>query len=119
MQRLVVTSSCTSILQVSLPVPKDFKPAVFSEQDWNLGAIKKVEELGNKCPPNVVYFASKTLAEKGEVFFFWNSFLSFGLFLTCFLQSAAWDFYEQNKQQLKWDLTIINPPMVSSFFIKK
>ena len=74
MQRLVVTSSCTSVLPVSLPVPKDFKPAVFNEQDWNLGAIKKVQELGNKCPPTVVYFASKTLAEKGEVFFsfFWE-----------------------------------------------
>ena len=51
-----------------LPVPADFKPAVYNEQNWNLDAVKKVEEMGNKCPPHAMYVASKTLAEKGGFF---------------------------------------------------
>jgi hypothetical protein len=101
-------------MPVPLPLPKDSKPAVFSEQDWGLSAIKEVQEMGNKSPPPTVYRASKTLAEKGGFL----NILSFGLPLTCFLQSAAWDFYDQYKPQIKWDLAVINPPMVSWFFLK-
>ena len=64
MQRIVITSSCAAVLS---PVSK---PTVFSEQDWNLSAIKEVEEKGNKSPPSTVYRASKTLAEKGASGFF-------------------------------------------------
>ena len=62
-QRIVITSSCASVL--SLPVSK---PTVFSEQDWNLGSIKEVQEMGNKTPSPIAYCASKTLAEKGGLF---------------------------------------------------
>ena len=95
------------------------KPTVFSEQDWNLSAIKEVEdsEKGNNSPPSpsVVYRASKTLAEKGASGFL--NILSFSLHLNgrCFMQSAAWDFYEQHKSQIKWDIAVINPPFVSFF----
>jgi len=83
-QRIVITSSCASVMS---PVSK---PTVFSEQDWNLSAIKEVEEKGiDNSPPSIVYRASKTLAEK-----------------------AAWDFYEQHKSEIKWDLAVINPPFV-------
>ena len=111
-QRIVITSSCASVLSLSLS-----KPTVFSEQDWNLGSIKDVQEMGDKSP-STAYHASKTLAEKCGVFY---NILSFGLPLTCFLQSAAWDFYELHKDQIKWDLAVINPPFVSCFFtdIKK
>jgi hypothetical protein len=71
--------------------------------------------MGNKVPPSTAYRASKTLAEKGGFFL---NILSFGLPLTCFLQSAAWDFYELHKAQIKWDLAVINPPFVSCFFTK-
>ena len=66
MQRIVITSSCAS---VSSPLSK---PTVFSEQDWNLGAMKEFQEKGNKTSTGVAYYASKTLAEKGDylVFFF-------------------------------------------------
>ena len=108
-QRIVITSSCGAIL--SLPLSK---PTVFNEQDWNLNVIKEVQEMGNKSPPSTPYRASKTLAEKGGVFL--N--LSFGLFLTLFFfcKSAAWDFYEQHRSQIKWDLAVINPPFVGLFF---
>lgn len=29
-------------------------------------------------------------------------------------RSAAWDWYNANKASVKWDLTTINPPYVSS-----
>ena len=57
-QRIVITSSCASVLSLSLS-----KPTVFSEQDWNLGSIKDVQEMGDKSP-STAYHASKTLAEK-------------------------------------------------------
>jgi hypothetical protein len=113
-QRIVITSSSAAVS--SLPVSK---PTVFSEQDWNLTSVKEVQENSDKSPPSTLtaYRASKTLAERG-VFLFLN-ILSFGLPLTCFLQSAAWDFYEQHKPQIKWDLAVINPPFVSFFFYVK
>ena len=115
MQRIVITSSCAAVL--SLPLSK---PTVFSEQDWNLGSIKEVQENGNKSHPGTVYRASKTLAEKG---WFVLNILSFGftseVYVARFLQSAAWGFYEQHKSEIKWDLAVINPPFVSFFFFQK
>ena len=108
MQRIVITSSCSAVIREQAS-----KPTVFSEQDWNVSSVKEVEEMGNKCRPGVAYAASKSLAEKGD---FWN-ISSFGLPLTCFLQLAAWDFYEQHKPQIKWDLAVIIPPFVSCWFI--
>ena len=80
-QRIVITSSCAAVL--SLPLSK---PTVFSEQDWNLGSIKEVEENGNKSHPGTVYRASKTLAEKGWLFLNILSFdlpLKFMLTVSC------------------------------------
>ena len=111
MQRIVITSSCGAIL--SLPLSK---PTVFSEQDWNLNVIKEVQEMGNKSAPSTPYRASKTLAEKGGSFFEYLVFRR----LTFFCKSAAWDFYEQHKSQIKWDLAVINPPFVGRFqFLQK
>jgi nucleoside-diphosphate-sugar epimerase len=109
-QRIVITSSCAAV--ISLPLSK---PTVFSEQDWNLNDIKRVQEMGDKSPPSTAYRASKTLAEKGSFL----NILFFGLPLTCFLQSAAWHFYELHKPQIKWDLAVINPPFVSCCFFYK
>ena len=109
MQRIVITSSCSTV------ITQQSKPTVFSEQDWNLPSVKEVEEMGNKCRPGIAYCASKTLAEKSE----FKKILSYGLPLTCFLQSAAWDFHEQHKSQIKWDIVVIIPPFVSFYFIYK
>ena len=110
-QRIVITSSCAAVLTLALS-----KPTVFSEQDWNLSSIKDVQEKGNKIALSSAYRASKTLAEKGE--FFGMSCLSVSLHVSC--KSAAWEFYEQHKSEIKWDLAVINPPLVSrfSFYIK-
>ena len=69
-QRIVVTSSCAAVMS-----PKS-GPTVFSEQDWNLSAIKEVQEKGDNTPPGISYRASKTLAEKGVFFFGFFFFLS-------------------------------------------
>ncbi|KAF8798337.1 NAD(P)-binding protein [Phlegmacium glaucopus] len=64
-QRIVITSSCASVIRFP---PSE--PTVFSERDWNETAIKEVQEKG------------------------------------------AWEFHEQHKSQIQWDLAVINPPYV-------
>jgi hypothetical protein len=105
-QRIVVTSSGATVITVP-----QAKPTVYTEEDWNLSSIKMVEEMGKKSPPAVAYFASKTLAEKGGF-----TFRLLVLLSKYFLQSAAWDFYDQHKAQIKWDFTTILPGMVSFYF---
>ncbi|PPQ88275.1 hypothetical protein CVT25_005438 [Psilocybe cyanescens] len=85
-KRVVVTSSTASVMS-----PPD-KPTLFSALDWNTKDPKLVEELGSNSHPMTIYRASKSLAEKG-----------------------AWDYYEQHKNEVTWDLSVINPPFVSSF----
>ena len=48
----------------------------YSETDWNTAAIREVEEKGDNSSGSVVYMASKTLAEQGE--------------LTAFLRMWGW-----------------------------
>lgn len=83
-KRVVVLSSCASVLE-----PKATKPTKFAEADWNQGSIDTVKEKGKDAPAAEMYRASKTLAEK-----------------------SAWDFYEKHKGELKWDLVCLNPPFV-------
>ncbi|TFK38821.1 D-lactaldehyde dehydrogenase [Crucibulum laeve] len=83
-KRIIVTSSCASVL--SLPLSK---PTIFSEENWNTGAPKEVEEQGRAAPAMTKYRASKVLAEQ-----------------------AAWKFYEDHKSEIRWDLSVINPPYV-------
>ena len=81
-QRIVITSSCAAVMS-----PKS-GPTVFSEQDWNLSAIKEVQEKGDETPPGISYRASKTLAEKGVFFFLWEYLAFFlGLPLTLYLEN--------------------------------
>jgi len=82
-KRVVVTSSCASVMHFSP------HPLVFSEVDWNEQSIKEIEEKGSSAPNDLKYRASKTLAEK-----------------------AAWDFYNKHKSEIKWDLSVLNPPYV-------
>ncbi|KAJ6535745.1 hypothetical protein B0H19DRAFT_963478 [Mycena capillaripes] len=82
-KRIVVTSSCAAVLQVE-PEPK-----TFSELDWNEQAPKEVAEMGREASPITKYRASKTLAER-----------------------AAWDFVEKHKNEIGWDLVVLNPPFV-------
>jgi len=83
-KRLVVLSSCASVVE-----PTATEPRVFSEEDWNKGSPDTVKTKGKDAPSVEMYRASKTLAER-----------------------AAWEFYEINKDKIKWDLVCLNPPFV-------
>ncbi|TFK23744.1 D-lactaldehyde dehydrogenase [Coprinopsis marcescibilis] len=82
-KRIVITSSCAAVINgTPTGVP-------YTEKDWNETSLKEVEEQGRKAAPMTKYRASKTLAEK-----------------------AAWDFYNSHKDQVKWDVAVLNPPFV-------
>ncbi|KXN91575.1 hypothetical protein AN958_00368 [Leucoagaricus sp. SymC.cos] len=82
-KRIVLTSSTSAVADLATV------PRTFSEKDWYMASIQTVEEKGANANVFVKYAASKTLAEK-----------------------AAWEFYEQNKTNIEWDLVVLNP----SFF---
>ncbi|CCM01888.1 uncharacterized protein FIBRA_03959 [Fibroporia radiculosa] len=82
-KRIVITSSCASVMQVQ------DTPRVFSESDWNDAALAEVEEKGVLATQQTKYRASKILAER-----------------------AAWEFTKENKDNISWDLVVLNPPYV-------
>ncbi|KAJ7076683.1 D-lactaldehyde dehydrogenase [Mycena belliarum] len=82
-KRVVVTSSCAAVLNISP------EPQFLSELDWNDQAVKEVEEQGRGASAASKYRASKTLAER-----------------------AAWDFVKKYKDEIAWDLSVMNPPLV-------
>ncbi|KAJ3754083.1 D-lactaldehyde dehydrogenase [Lentinula raphanica] len=82
-RRLVYTSSAAAVLELGP------KPKTFTEEDWNNQSVAEVERVGKDTSPINKYHASKTLAER-----------------------AAWSFIENNKAVIKWDLVVLNPPLV-------
>ncbi|GAM43927.1 hypothetical protein TCE0_060r19139 [Talaromyces pinophilus] len=82
-QRIVLTSSCAAILDTS-----DTAVTV-SEEDWNDQRVLECNKFGRSAAGLSKYSASKTLAER-----------------------AAWDFWDANKDRLKWDISVINPPYI-------
>ncbi|KZO94398.1 D-lactaldehyde dehydrogenase [Calocera viscosa TUFC12733] len=61
----------------------------YSESDWNNGASNWVKEAPHDVPSRMFYFAAKTDAEH-----------------------TAWNFYEQHKAEVKWDLVTLAPPYI-------
>lgn len=88
-KRVVITSSVSAIIEPKSPDSKTGKAYTFTESDWNNASPKKIEEQGSKAPPGDKYNASKSLAER-----------------------AAWDFIQENKSDVKFDLVTINPPFI-------
>ncbi|KAH6901040.1 D-lactaldehyde dehydrogenase [Coprinopsis sp. MPI-PUGE-AT-0042] len=82
-KRIVITSSCAAIMNDTR------EPLKFSEKDWNESSIKEVEQKGREADPASKYRASKTLAEK-----------------------AAWAFYDENRDKVEWDISVLNPTLV-------
>ncbi|KAH6918144.1 D-lactaldehyde dehydrogenase [Coprinopsis sp. MPI-PUGE-AT-0042] len=82
LRRIVITSSMAAILGDKGGVP-------WTEDDWNDDAVKVVEERGAEAAVLSMYAASKTLAEK-----------------------AAWQYYNQCKSEVKWDMTTVLPAAV-------
>lgn len=82
-KRIVITSSVAAI------VHEGIVPTTFTEENWNHQCLEVVKNLGEKAPNLMKYRASKTLAEQ-----------------------AAWKFVEEHKHQIRWDLAVLNPPLV-------
>ncbi|EGN94218.1 hypothetical protein SERLA73DRAFT_163217 [Serpula lacrymans var. lacrymans S7.3] len=82
-KRVVITSSCASVL-TDVPTA-----STFTEVNWNEQCLEIVKEKGRSAPNMMKYRASKTLAEK-----------------------SAWEFWNQHKSEVAWDLTVLNPPFV-------
>ncbi|KAI0674147.1 NAD-P-binding protein [Trametes maxima] len=90
-KRVIITSSCASVLT---PPQPGSAPRVFQETDWNDWSLAHVREVGRAASGMDKYRASKVLAER-----------------------AAWDFFErENKalgpEGLGWDLVTLCPPFV-------
>ncbi|KAG8684269.1 methylglyoxal reductase (NADPH-dependent) gre2, partial [Ceratobasidium sp. 423] len=84
-KRVVVTSSAAAVNTF----PDDIKHNEASTTHWNDPVIKLVEEQGNKLPSIVLYFYSKTVAEK-----------------------ALWRWWSENKEYVEWDIATINPSFI-------
>ena len=82
-KRVVLTSSVAAIREPTTT------PRVFNETNWNNAAVEAVKTKGSAVGPDVIYLASKTLAEK-----------------------AAWDFVAAHKSEIAWDLVALNPPFI-------
>ncbi|KAH6912975.1 D-lactaldehyde dehydrogenase [Coprinopsis sp. MPI-PUGE-AT-0042] len=84
-KRIVISSSMASVAQTSDPAG-----TFYDHTKWNEESLRNVEELGEKAHPRDMYGASKLLAER-----------------------AAWNFYEEHKHALSWDITVLNIPWPS------
>lgn len=105
MKRVVVTSSTAAVLHDS-PTPK-----VFSEADWDDQAVEEVEKKGRAASNAHKYRASKTLAERGVCRVILSSLVIQLIVAT--QNPAAWDFVKKHQSEIGWDLSVINPPLIS------
>ncbi|KIY46825.1 hypothetical protein FISHEDRAFT_75263 [Fistulina hepatica ATCC 64428] len=80
-KHVVVTSSVAAVID-----PKPV-PTIYTEESWNDGSLREVEDKGADAPQTAKHRASKTLAECG-----------------------AWGWYHAHKNELPWDLVSLNPP---------
>src|SRR5713101_5787437 len=72
LKRVVLTSSAVAALEVTSV------PRVFTESTWNEAAVEAVKTKAS-APAPLIYFASKTLAEK-----------------------AAWEFVSAHNSEISW-----------------
>ncbi|KAH8109989.1 NAD-binding protein [Phellopilus nigrolimitatus] len=82
LQRIAVLSSGAAVAGSS-------DRGELDERTWNEESVAEVRERGRAASQSAKYRASKALAEK-----------------------AAWDFVEQHKSEISWDLVALNPPFV-------
>lgn len=104
----MITSSGAAVLRDTTT------PSTFSELNWNEQCLEIVREKGREAPNMMKYRASKTLAEKGTGYRAYSSWTGDSHILT-----AAWEFWNKHKASVGWDLTVLNPPYVSFFNVRK
>ena len=85
-KKVIVTSSYAAI---GLFGAADDSNKVYTQDDWNPITIEKAEEIFSQGNERPAYQASKKFAEK-----------------------SAWDFKKSGDNHVKWDLVVLNPPMI-------
>jgi hypothetical protein len=101
----VITGSIVSVIS------DPDQPTFFTESDWHEAAVQTIKREGDKADPGVIYTASKVLAEKGMCAVV---FQTVPADTNCdYLDTtAAWEYYEENKGKIGWDLVVLLPPFV-------
>ncbi|KAI0766552.1 NAD-P-binding protein [Irpex lacteus] len=82
-KRFVLTSSVGSIMELLPEAP------IFTEENWNEQSVRNCNEQGKDAAQHDKYLASKTLSER-----------------------AAWNFFATHKDEVKFDLVVLNPAIV-------
>ncbi|KZO94395.1 NAD(P)-binding protein [Calocera viscosa TUFC12733] len=82
-KRVVFTSSFVAMME---PHESGYH---YTEADWNNNASTLIKKSPNDLPGVMIYLAAKTDAEH-----------------------IAWDFYNEHKGQVQWDLVTLNPPYI-------
>ena len=82
-KRFLLTSSVAAVMELLPEAP------VFTEENWNEQSIRNCKEQGKDAQQHDKYLASKTLSER-----------------------AAWDFIEKHRDEVKFDLVVLNPAIV-------
>ncbi|KAI0325586.1 NAD(P)-binding protein [Cubamyces sp. BRFM 1775] len=82
-KRVIITSSIAAVLSTSSP------SGLYTEEMWNDEVVRIVREQGRDAPGDLKYIASKALSEK-----------------------AAWEFVQDHKDGMKFDLCTILPSWV-------
>ncbi|TFY73351.1 hypothetical protein EWM64_g10661 [Hericium alpestre] len=85
-KRVIITASMASVLE---SFGKNDPVIRYDETSWNNSVLVELEKNPLKLLPVQWYCASKMLAEK-----------------------AAWDFVEEHKSEINFDLTVLNPPYI-------
>ena len=98
--RVIVLSSCAAVSNSSTQEP-------MNESCWNTDNIEDIKLKGRNAPQAAKYRASKSLAERGMVTFK----LKLKTVYTSFY-IAAWNFVENHKTEIGWDLVTLCPPYV-------
>jgi nucleoside-diphosphate-sugar epimerase len=99
-KRIIVTSTVGAIFN-TVNEPN----MIFDETHWADEPVGVVKEQGAMASAMFKYRASKILAEKGVAY-------CHIVALSADNCLAAWEFYEEYKSQIPWDLVVLNPPLV-------
>ncbi|KAI0088336.1 NAD-binding protein [Irpex rosettiformis] len=85
LKRIIYTASNASIFDSF----DSNRPSVVNESNWNETSVVEVREKGREARQLSKYRASKALAER-----------------------ELWNWYEQHKSEISWDITAVHPPLV-------
>ncbi|KXN85659.1 hypothetical protein AN958_10996 [Leucoagaricus sp. SymC.cos] len=94
-KRIIYTSSASAIRRSKVVESSEPLPKVYTEIDWNEDSVALVQELGKNAFVSDKYQASKVFTER-----------------------AAWNFVNEHKNEIDWDLCVLNPGFTVGPFLQ-